>query len=92
MLTVLVSTISNSLVCLLKNISVHVYAILNDQSFYDALTNDVVSFKQLDPGFPKMQPREDSSQTARISRLMQVFTGRTCPKVCFLTSRLICFA
>ena len=31
-----------------KNISV--YAILNNQSFNDTLTNDIVSFKQVDPG------------------------------------------
>ena len=47
MLTVLVSTISNSQVFLLKKI----YAIFNDQSFIDTLTNDIVSFEQLDPVF-----------------------------------------
>ena len=60
MLTVLVSTISNSRVFLLKNVvafakathiyfskSMNVYAILNDQSFKD---NDIVSFEQLSPG------------------------------------------
>ena len=31
-----------------KNISV--YAIFNDQSFNNMLTNDIVSFEQLDPG------------------------------------------
>ena len=31
-----------------KNISV--YAIFNDQSFNDTLTNDIVSFEQLGPG------------------------------------------
>ena len=31
-----------------KNISV--YAIINDQSFNDTLTNDIVSFEQLGPG------------------------------------------
>ena len=31
-----------------KNISV--YIIVNDQSFNDTLTNDIVSFEQLDPG------------------------------------------
>ena len=34
-----------------KNISV--YAIFNDQSFNDTLTNDIVSFKQLRPDFIK---------------------------------------
>ena len=56
MLTVLVSTISNSQVFLLKkNVSslltffskiISVYAIFNDQSFNDTLTNDIVSFEQ----------------------------------------------
>ena len=32
-----------------KNISV--YAIFNDQSFNDTLTNDIVGFEQLDPGY-----------------------------------------
>ena len=36
-----------------KNISV--YAIFNDQSFNDTLTNDIVSFEQLDPGCIKKQ-------------------------------------
>ena len=54
MLSVLVSTIHNSQVfCYLhffsKNISV--YAIFNDQSFNDTLTNDIVSFEQLGPGY-----------------------------------------
>ena len=31
-----------------QNISV--YVIFNDQSFNDTLTNDIVSFEQLDPG------------------------------------------
>ena len=55
MFTVLVSTISNSQVFLLqffffffsKHISV--FAIFNDQSFNNTLTNDIVSFEQLDP-------------------------------------------
>ena len=67
MLTVLVNTISNSLVFLLKkNVSsfckcksfshffsknISVYAIFNDQSFNDMLTNDIVSFEQLGPGY-----------------------------------------
>ena len=68
MLTVLVSTISNSQVFLLKkcecksecksyshfvskNISIYaIYAIFNDQSFNDTLTNDIISFEQLGPG------------------------------------------
>ena len=35
-------------------------------------------------------PSEDSDQTARMRRLIRIFTGRTCPKVRFLTLRLIC--
>ena len=66
MLTVLVSTVSNSLVFLLKNVSsfckcksyshffsknISVYAIFNGQSFNDTLTNNIVSFEQLGPDF-----------------------------------------
>ena len=62
MLTVLGSAISNSQVFLLENVSsickcksyshffsknISVYAIFNDQSFNDTLTNDIVSFEQL---------------------------------------------
>ena len=65
MLTVLVSTISNSQVFLLKkNVSsfrkcksyshfcsknINIYAIFNDQRFYDTLTNDIVGFEQVNP-------------------------------------------
>ena len=64
MLNVLVSTISNSQVFLLKNVSsfckcksyshfssknISIYAILSDQSFKGALTNNIVSFEQLGP-------------------------------------------
>ena len=63
MLTVLVGTISNSQVFLLKNVSsfckcksyahffsknISVYAIFYDQSFNNMLTNDIVSFRQMD--------------------------------------------
>ena len=54
MLTVLLSTISNSQVLLLKKMWVafssknnSIYAIFNDQSINDTLTNDAVSFEQL---------------------------------------------
>ena len=63
MLTVLVSTLSNSQLFLLKkNVSsfckcksyshffsknINVFAIFNDQSFNNTLTNDIVSFEQL---------------------------------------------
>ena len=56
MFTVLVSTISNSQVFLLKNLScffsknIGLCTIFNDQSFNATLTNDIVNFKQLDPG------------------------------------------
>ena len=57
-LTVLVSTVSNSQVFLLKNVSSFCYShlfsknisissIFNDQSFNDTLTNGIVSFEQL---------------------------------------------
>ena len=47
MLNVLVSTISNSQVFLLKNVSS--FCIFNDQSFNNTLTNDFISFEQLGP-------------------------------------------
>ena len=66
-LSVLISTISNSHVFLLKKMwvllqmqklltfvfrkNIRVYAIFNDQSFNDTLTNDIVSFQQLSPEF-----------------------------------------
>ena len=64
-LTALVSTVSNSVILSEKNVSsfckcksyshifsknISVYAIFNDQSFNDTLTNDIVSFEQLGPG------------------------------------------
>ena len=67
MLTVLVSTISNSQVFLLKkNVSsfckcksyshffsknISMYAIFDDQRFNDTVTNHIVSFEQLGPGY-----------------------------------------
>ena len=63
MLTVLVSIISNSQVFLLKKSeqllritffsskNISLYAIFNDQSFNDTLTNDILSFEQLGPNF-----------------------------------------
>ena len=50
MLTVLVSTISNSQV-FLHFFSKHIskYAIFNNQSFNNMLTNDIVSFEQMGP-------------------------------------------
>ena len=57
MLTVVVSTISDSQVFLLKKCDSHffgknisIYAIFNDQSFNDMLTNNILSFEQLVPG------------------------------------------
>ena len=50
-LTVLVSTISNSQVFLLKKFSktINTYAIFNDQRFNNMLTNGIISFEQLGP-------------------------------------------
>ena len=66
MLTALINTISDSQVFLLKTIvrsfckcksyshffskNIRIYAIFNDQSFNDTLTNDIVSFEHLGPG------------------------------------------
>ena len=51
LLTVLISTISNSQVFLLekKKKKNSVYAIFNARIFNDTLTNDIVSFEQLGP-------------------------------------------
>ena len=47
-LTILVSTISNSQAFLLKNVSnISIYAVFNYQSFNDTLTNDIVNFEWL---------------------------------------------
>ena len=37
--------------------NINVYAIFNDQSFNDTLTNNIVNFEQLDPGFLGINPR-----------------------------------
>ena len=64
MLTVLVSTISNSQVFLLKKCeyffskNISVYAIFNDQSFNDKLTNNIVSFEQLGPDIFLIAPQK----------------------------------
>ena len=60
MLTVLVSTIPNLQVFLLKkkcksyshffSKNISIYAIFNDQSLNNTLTNNIVSFEQLGPG------------------------------------------
>ena len=63
MLTVLVSTISNSQVFLVKKCeyshfftkNISVYAIFNDQNFNGPLTNNTVSFEQLGPDFSQPQ-------------------------------------
>ena len=47
-LTALVSTTSNSQVFFQQKFSI--YAIFNDQSFNDMLTNDILSFEQRGPG------------------------------------------
>ena len=53
-LTVLVSTLSNSQVFFAEKIfsakNISIYAIFSDQSFNDRLTNDIVSFIQQSPG------------------------------------------
>ena len=57
MLTVLVSTISNSQVFLLKKCeysyffskNISIYAVFNGQGFNNTLTNDIISFEQLGP-------------------------------------------
>ena len=72
MLTALVSTIPNSVIFAEKNVSsfckcksyshffskiISIYAIFNDQSFNDTLTNDIVSFEQLGPAWVQFQDK-----------------------------------
>ena len=47
MLTVLVSTISNSQIFFWKNVTI--YDIFDDQSFNDMSTNNIVSFEEQGP-------------------------------------------
>ena len=59
-LTVLLSTIYNSQVFILKKShvfskNISIYAIFNNQSFNDTLNNDIVSFEQLGPGLWKQR-------------------------------------
>ena len=87
MLTVLVSTISNSQLFLLKNVKCKryshffsknnsVYAIFNDQSFNDTLTNVIVSFEQLGPVcFPEQQPHPSEKEAT------QERTGSLCEQM-----------
>ena len=67
MLTALVSTVANSQLFLLKKCksyphvfskNISLYAIFNDQSYNNTLTNDIVSFEQLGPGpYKQCKPR-----------------------------------
>ena len=73
MLTVLVSTISNSQVFLLKKMSeafathiffsknISLYAIFNDQRLNDTLTNNIISFEQLVSG--KKRKKQSNTKT-----------------------------
>ena len=67
MLTVLAITISNSQVSLLKKYGsschshffskhISIYVIFNDPNFNDTLTDDIVSFEQLNPECLKWTP------------------------------------
>ena len=78
MLTVLVSTISNSQVFLLKKCeyshffskNISVYAIFNDQRFNDTLTNGIISFEQLGPDcFPTAVASSEISFILQVSYL-----------------------
>ena len=78
MLTVLVSTLSNSQIFFAekceyshffsKNISV--YAIFNDQSFNDMLANDIVSFEQLDPSNLLLNPNKSGPSSSKINEVV----------------------
>ena len=54
-----------------------------------ALSVFVVRMKKLSSFAFQNAHSEDSDQTARMRRLMWIFSGRTCPKLRFLTLRLI---
>ena len=76
MLAVLVSTISNSQICLLKKMrvafanakathiffskNISIYAIFNDQNCNDTLSNDIVRFEQLGPNISNDQNFNDT--------------------------------
>ena len=109
MLNVLVSTISNAQVFLLKNVSsfckcksyshffsknISIYVIFNDQTFNDTLTNDIVSFEQLGPGFQDFvkwchkllsQTRSLSYKWFILKLLFQVFLIKIHEKKVFLS-------
>ena len=88
MLTVLESTISDAHVFLLKkNVSsfckcksyshffsknISVYAIFNDQSLNDTITNDIVSFEQLIPVILQQMPRSALCNLIRASFCQQL--------------------
>ena len=89
MLSVLVSTICNSQEFLLKRCewllqmqsyshffskNINLYAIFNDQSINDMLSNDMVSFEQLGPdNYNVFEPqREDSNQPAHSHSLIDL--------------------
>ena len=57
-----------------KNISV--YAIFNDQSFNDTLTNDIVSFEQLGPGKQRRPNRGGSRMISEGFDTYSVYSGR----------------
>ena len=57
-----------------KNISI--YAIFNDQSFNDMLTNDIVSFEQLGPGDNEAVHNEVMSWTLPPAGFVRLFLLR----------------
>ena len=83
MLTVLVSTISNSQVFWLKNVkryshffskNISIYAIFN-QSFNDTLTNEIVGFEQLSPGCELcLLPKNDCFPLEAMYKHFEVYT------------------
>ena len=74
MLTVLVSAISSYSHLFSKNISV--YAIFNDQSFNDTLTNDIVSLEQLGPGKQRRPNRGGSRMISKEFDTYSAYSGR----------------
>ena len=63
-------------------ISLHIRAVCSKSS--------LSAWENIAPLAIQNAPSKDSSQTARIRRLIWIFAGRICPKLCFLTLPRTC--
>ena len=91
MLTILVSTISNSQVFLLKNVkcksyshffskNISIHPVFNDQRFNDTLTNDSISFEHLGPGWYFERAWDESKSVHFVHARRHLFPWR-CPNI-----------